>query len=215
MTIAAKELLEQVKGVGPSTRQAVLGKYKDFDGLSKATVEELVAIKGVGQATAEAIVVAVAEARTTGDAEAVDVTVGEVSDAEVQAADTTAKATEKVADVKAEATTRAARAKDQADDKVSAAKAKAKDAADRSKAKADAEVRQLRTAREEVGEQADNLVMQVKGAVTSMTRILEAALAAGKEEWPNTERQLKAALTSLQKTGTTMVDAVKDMRKAG
>lgn len=55
-------VLEDIKGIGPATRTAVLDAYPTLDSIDKASNEDLEAIKGVGPATAKAIKAAVAKA---------------------------------------------------------------------------------------------------------------------------------------------------------
>lgn len=169
----AATILEQVKGVGPGTRTAVLDEFPSVDALASASIEQLTEIKGVGPATAAAIKEAVSGARLTGKPTKTASSVG-------TADERSAKIAESAADVADEV---------------------------------EAEVVQLRNARDEIGDRADVTIAQLKGVVTSLQHIVTAALDAGKEQWPATERQLKAALTSLRKTGATLVEAARDLRK--
>lgn len=202
-TTTAKDVLSQIKGVGPATQKAILSDFPQLRDLEKASVEQLTDVKGVGPATARAIKEAVAKADVARDAAAASTTtVGETSETEAKVATgaTRAKATTEA--TAAGTKRRASAARDEA-----ATKAKA------AKTRVDAEVVELGNARGRVQGQADNTVAQVKGAITSVQNIILSALDAGKEQWPQTERQLKAALTSLRKTGQTLVEAAKDVRK--
>lgn len=58
----AEKVLDDVKGVGASTRTAILDRYPTLSALSLATAEDLTEIRGVGPATADAIRSAVGEA---------------------------------------------------------------------------------------------------------------------------------------------------------
>lgn len=204
-TITAKDVLSEIKGIGPSTRQAVLGAYPDLEDLERVTVEDLTEVKGVGPATARSIKEAVAKAEVTRDSAAASTTqVGKTTQTQAKAATGATKAKGTAGDAARGAQKRTSQARDTAARKAESAKRRV-----------DAEVVELGNARDKVGNQADNTVAQVKGAITSVQNIILAALAAGKDQWPQTERQLKAALTSLRKTGQTLKDAAKDVRKSG
>lgn len=58
----AAQVLDDIKGVGQSTRDALLARYDSLAELALASEEQLTEVKGVGPATAERIRAAVAEA---------------------------------------------------------------------------------------------------------------------------------------------------------
>jgi excinuclease ABC subunit C len=67
-------LLDDVPGLGETRRKALMKQFGSLKRLRAATVEELVAVPGIGRRTAEAVLAAVAEpAETPADAPAEEV----------------------------------------------------------------------------------------------------------------------------------------------
>ena len=178
-------VLEDIKGIGPATRTAVLDAYPTLDSIDKASNEDLEAIKGVGPATAKAIKAAVAKA-------------------EKETAGTRTRAAAREAATKSRKSAKDARA---------ASKKAATEVADAAQDTVEGTVVELREGASRVGEQADNTVQQVKAAMTSLQNVITAALDAGKESLPEAQRQLKAAGTSLRKLGPTIVEALEQLRE--
>jgi excinuclease ABC subunit C len=69
--------LDGVPGLGETRRTALLKRFGSLKRLSAATVDELVAVPGVGRATAEAVVAALADRRPV---PAVNTATGELID---------------------------------------------------------------------------------------------------------------------------------------
>ncbi|MFP5308555.1 MAG: helix-hairpin-helix domain-containing protein [Actinomycetes bacterium] len=177
-------VLESVNGVGPATRTAILDRFPTLDALAGASVEDLTDVKGVGPATARSIKKAVTQA---------DVKVSEAPRAAAAGA---------VADLK--------QARDQAATKARTTAKKVQADVEETRKEVTADVKR---AAAKVDDQADDAVAALKGALTSIQKVLLAAIEAGKEEWPNTERQLKAALTSIRKTGETVISSAGNLRR--
>lgn len=201
----AKQVLAGIKGVGGATQHAVLSGYPTLEDLEQASIDDLTNVKGVGPATAKAIKEAVAKADAGATPTA---SVGDTTTVEAKAATGATKA-------KAGTKAAASKAQQETGERAAAARDTATTTAKEAKQRVDAEVVEIGRARDRVEGQADNAVSQVRGAITSVQNIIIAALDAGKEQWPQTERQLKAALTSLRKTGQTLVEAAKDVRRSG
>ncbi len=161
-------------------------------------------VKGVGAATRTAVLDAFPTLNALEEASTDDLTEIKGVGPSTAAAIKEAVAEARVAD-DADAVVADVGRADQARARVAATAAK-------TKKELEAEVVKLESARDNVSAQADTLITQVKGAITSLQNIITAALDAGKDQWPQTERQLKAALTSLRKTGRTLVDAAKELR---
>lgn len=195
--------LQQIKGIGPATRTAVLDAYPTLDSIDKAALEDLEEIKGVGPATAKAIKSAVAKAEKETAGRRTKRAAKEASTKSKKAASSARKSAKKTGD----ATRKAAK------DASSAGKKAGSEIADAAQDTVEGTVVELREARGKVGDQADNTVQQVKAALTSLQNVITAALEAGKESLPEAQRQLKAAGTSLKKLGPTIVEAVEKMRE--
>ena len=210
--------LENIKGIGPATRTAVLDQYPTLDSIDKASLEELEEVKGVGPATAKAIKAAVAKAEkqtagTRSKAAAKEATTksqkaGKQAGAQAKR---NAKATSTSAKRNAKATGTAARKA--ASDVGTAGRKAATQIADAASDSVEGTVVELREARSRVGDQADNAAQQVKAAFTSIQNILTAALEAGRESLPEAQRQVKAASTSVRKLGPSVVEALEKLRE--
>ncbi len=193
-------VLEDIKGIGPATRTAVLDAYPTLDSIDKASNEDLEEIKGVGPATAKAIKSAVAKAEKK--------TAGKRSKAATKEAATKSRKSASKA-----ATSASKSGKQAAADAKAASKKAASEVADAAQDAVEGTVVELREGASKVGEQADNTVQQVKAALTSLQNVITAALDAGKESLPEAQRQLKAAGTSLRKIGPTLVEALEQLRE--
>jgi NAD-dependent DNA ligase len=200
--------LEQIKGIGPATRTAVLDAYPTLDSIDKATLAELEAVNGVGPATAKAIKSAVAKAEKS--------TAGTRTKKAAKSASTKAKGSSKKAATAAKGNAKATgtATKKAAKDVSTASKKAATEIADAANDTVEGTVVELREAGAKVGDQADNTVQQVKAALTSIQNIISAALDAGKESLPEAQKQLKAARTSLGKLGPTVVEAIENARNS-
>ena len=75
----------------------------------------------------------------------------------------------------------------------------------------DERVARVETAFEPVGDQLKIARSQVKGAVTSVRKTLDAALEAGRSQADNARSQVKAAATSTRKTVDAVVEAGRDI----
>ncbi|MBQ3871958.1 MAG: excinuclease ABC subunit C, partial [Clostridia bacterium] len=47
--------LDKIKGVGPKRRKALLDAFRDVDGVSRASIDELASVNGIDVATAREI----------------------------------------------------------------------------------------------------------------------------------------------------------------
>ena len=193
-------VLEDIKGIGPATRTAVLDEYPTLDSIDKASNEDLEEIKGVGPATAKAIKAAVAKAEKK--------TAGTRSKAAAKEAATKSK--KSASKAASDARTSGKKA---ASDAKTASKKAASEVADAAQDAVEGTVVEIREGASKVSEQADNTVQQVKAALTSLQNVITAALDAGKESLPEAQRQLKAAGTSLRKIGPTIIEAVEQLRE--
>ncbi len=90
--------------------------------------------------------------------------------------------------------------------------AKAAAGADRvAKLRSNGRVAQVETAFEPVGDQLKIAQSQVKGAVTSVRKTIDAAVEAGRTQADNARSQVKAAATSTRKTVDAVVEAGRDL----
>ena len=210
--------LQEIKGIGPATRTAVLDEYPTLDSIDKASTEDLEQIKGVGPATAKAIKAAVAKAEKdtagTRSKRATKEAATKSRKAGRSAAGSARKAGKDTADSARRNARTAGDAGRKAAKNVSTASRKAAtEVADAAQDSVEGTVVELREARERVGEQADNTVQQVRAALTSLQNVITASLEAGRESLPEAQRQLKAAGTSLRKLGPTIIEAVEQLRE--
>lgn len=209
--------LQEIKGIGPATRTAVLDKYPTLDSIDKASTDDLEEIKGVGPATAKAIKAAVAKAEkeTAGKRSkaATKEAATKSKTAAKKAASTSKKAGKSTADsARKSAKTTGTATRKAAKDVSTAGRKAATEVADAAQDTVEGTVVELREGASRVGEQADNTVQQVKAALTSLQNVITASLDAGKESIPEAQRQLKAAGTSLRKLGPTIVEALEQLR---
>lgn len=90
--------------------------------------------------------------------------------------------------------------------------AKASAGADRvAELRSDERVARVETAFEPVGDQVKIARAQVKGATTSVRKLVDAALEAGRAQAGNARSQVKAAATSTRKTVDAVVDVGRDI----
>lgn len=209
--------LEDIKGIGPATRKAVLDKYKTLDSLDKASTDELEEIKGVGPATAKAIKAEVAKAEKDTAGKRTKAAAKEATTKSKKATKSAAKSAKGSAKNSGKSAKRAAKesgtaAQKAAKDVSSATKKAASEIGDAASDTVEGTVVELREGRNKVGDQADNAVQQVRAAFTSIQNIITSALDAGKESLPEAQRQLKAAGTSVRKIGPSVVEALEQLR---
>ena len=50
-----RSILDDIKGIGPARRKALLLHFKDIDAIKHATLEELASVEGMNQKAAEAV----------------------------------------------------------------------------------------------------------------------------------------------------------------
>lgn len=199
--------LQEIKGIGPATRTAVLDKYPTLDSIDKASTDELEEIKGVGPATAKAIKAAVAKAEKETAGERSKRATKEAATKSRKAGRDAATSARKAGRSTSDATRKAAK------DVSSAGRKAATEVSDAAQDTVEGTVVEFREGASKVGEQADNTVQQVKAALTSLQNVITASLDAGRESLPEAQRQLKAAGTSLRKLGPTIIEALEQLRE--
>lgn len=208
----AEKVLDDVKGVGASTRTAILDRYPTLSALSLATPDELTDIRGVGPATAAAIrsaVSATLESEATAD----------VADPEEITPDSAVAVETSVAepDTQEPGDTfeREAPAADEPATELrpSGAPLPRPGASTATRAEAQESREGPRPPLERVRRDLDETAGAVREALLAVGGVVIAAVVAGREQLPRVTENLREAGISASRTATDLVAALRGGRQ--